>query len=188
MDERKAIDLCIIHRDPVGFEYLVRSFRREAFMHAVGMLGNEQDAADACQDSFLRAFSALPRVRTMERFYPWFYTILRNCCLNLIARRKTVADHTQREQQNSDAAQDEFSPSVLLEQTEEQRLVWRTLAAMTSADREILALKYIEGRCYDEIANLLGIPRGTVMSRLFYARQAFRETHDRINNAPRETP
>src|SRR5687767_11461219 len=97
MDEQKAIDLCIKHRDPVGFDYLVRMFRREAYMHAYAMLGNDQDAADVCQDSFARAYAAMPKVQKLDRFYPWFYTILRHACLNILARQKTAATYQARE-------------------------------------------------------------------------------------------
>jgi hypothetical protein len=54
MDEQRAIQLCLKHRDPIGFEFLVRKYRREAFVHARALLGNEQDALDACQDAFLK--------------------------------------------------------------------------------------------------------------------------------------
>ncbi len=56
MNEAKAINLCIKHRDPIGFEYLVKKYRREALFHARIFLGNDEDAADACQESFVKAF------------------------------------------------------------------------------------------------------------------------------------
>jgi RNA polymerase sigma-70 factor, ECF subfamily len=147
MDEQTAIDLCLRHRDPAGFEQLVRMFRREAYMHAIAFLGNEQDAADACQDSFARAFAAMPKLQTLQKFYPWFYTILRNCCLNQIARRKTAAEYQARTQQEeAEQSSGELSPALLLERNEEQQAVWQTLAALEANDREILALKHIQGR------------------------------------------
>jgi RNA polymerase sigma-70 factor, ECF subfamily len=187
MEEKQAIELCLRHRDPAGFEHLVRQFRREAYMHAFAMLGNAEDAADVCQDSFARAYAALPRVRKLERFYPWFYTILRNSCLNLLARKKTAEQYRVREAAREEGA-DAATPDLLLAQTEEQRQVWAALSSLEPEFREILAMKYLEGRRYEEIAQLIGIPRGTVMSRLFYARQAFRDAFTKLEGIePRNT-
>jgi hypothetical protein len=58
MNETRAIELCIRHRDPAGFEYLVKQYRREAFGHALALLGNADDAAEACQESFISAFGS----------------------------------------------------------------------------------------------------------------------------------
>jgi DNA-directed RNA polymerase specialized sigma24 family protein len=78
MDEQYAIELCLKHKDPVGFEFLVQKYRREAFGHAYAFLGNQDDALDACQESFARAFAAIPGLPKLPQFYPWFYCILRN--------------------------------------------------------------------------------------------------------------
>ena len=68
-------------------------------------------------------------------------------------------------------------PLVLLEEREEQLAVWRALEALTPGFREILLMKYIEGCSYEEISERLDIPQGTVMSRLYHARKAFRDTY-----------
>ncbi|MCP5106940.1 MAG: hypothetical protein GY950_26385, partial [bacterium] len=87
MNEKRAIELCLCHHDPLGFEYLAKKYRKEALYHAVSIVGNYEDAADACQESFSRAFAAIPRLQQLDRFYPWFYRILRNCCFNMLSRR-----------------------------------------------------------------------------------------------------
>ena len=88
MNEQKAIRLCLKDRDPIGFEYLVQKYREQAFFHAISWLNNHEDALDACQESFARAFGAITRLKKMEKFYPWFYVILRNCSMNILADRK----------------------------------------------------------------------------------------------------
>src|SRR5687768_7852674 len=93
MDEARAITLCLRYRDPIGFEFLVAKYRKEAFVHARTLMGNEQDALDACQDAFIRAFAAMPQLQELTSFYPWFYRILRNRCLNLLDRRGTRERH-----------------------------------------------------------------------------------------------
>lgn len=175
MDEQHAIQLCVKHRDPVGFEFLVEKYRREAFSHAFALLGNQEDALDACQDSFARAFAAIPGLRELPQFYPWFYCILRNRCLNLLARRQTSDRYRETQQHHAAQALDAVTPSLQLEQREDQQRVHRALALLKPEHREILAMKYVQEHRYEEIAEILGIPRGTVMSRLYHARMALRE-------------
>jgi RNA polymerase sigma-70 factor (ECF subfamily) len=176
MTETTALRLCLKDRDPRGFEFLVKKYRREAFFHAQSILGNSEDAADACQESFARAFMAIPRLQELDHFYPWFYRILRNYCLNMISKRKSVIKY-RKVKGREGYPLDHATPSVLLEKKEEQILVWNVLQKLKPENREILVLKYIQDRRYDEISEMLGIPRGTVMSRLYYARKAFREEY-----------
>ena len=171
MDERRAIDLCIAHRDPIGFEYLMRKYQREAYMHAIALVGNPEDAAEACQESFASAFASLPLLAELTAFYPWFYRVLRNRCLNMLSRRRTAAGYAKAHDG------EEYSsipgPEGVLGREQEQAHVWRALASLKLEFREILALKYMRGHDYETLAALLGIPRGTVMSRLYHARKAF---------------
>ena len=125
MDERHAIQLCIKHRDPVGFEFLVEKYRREAFVHAFALMGNQEDALDACQDSFARAFASIPRLQELTEFYPWFYRILRNRCLNLIARRKTSDRYREHQQAEAGQAFEARDPGSMLEQEEARQQVRR---------------------------------------------------------------
>ena len=169
MDERAAIELCLSHQDPRGFEYLVEKYRREAYFHAVSLLGDRDDAADACQESFTRAFAAIRRLPRLSQFYPWFYRILRNCCLNLIERRKTAANYQPGQ------VVPPAGPLELLERRQEQQYVWDVLRRLKPEFREILILKYVDGCSYVELSQRLDIPRGTVMSRLYHARKTFRD-------------
>ena len=175
MSEQNAIRLCLKHRDPAGFEFLVGQYKREAYYHAHALLGNEADAADACQDAFLRAFEAMPRLKTLDRFYPWFYRILRNVCLNMLDRRKTRSAYVTERFTHGDGEVVSDTAETLAAATENRQEVWQSLGELSSDHREILTLKYIHGFCYDEISETLEIPRGTVMSRLYAARQAFRQ-------------
>lgn len=170
MNERRAIDLCIAHRDPIGFEYLVRKYRREAYMHAIALVGNPDDAAEACQESFATAFASLPRLSELTAFYPWFYRVLRNRCLNMLSRRRTAAEYVKSGDADERHSPD---PEAIFGKQQERTEVRRVLASLKFEFREILALKYLQGYDYKALAALLGIPRGTVMSRLYHARKAF---------------
>lgn len=182
MDENKAIRLCITHRDPAGFEFLVNMFRREALCHAVSFLGNYEDAADACQDSFHKAFVSITSLKKLDRFYPWFYVILKNHCLTLLGKRKRFLKE-QAEIYNYGKQNPAPGPEGFLEQKEETESIWEILRNLKTEYREILMMKYAMRKNYHEISITLGIPRGTVMSRLYYARRAFKDKYLETNSA-----
>ncbi len=174
MNETRAIELCLRHRDPVGFEFLVRKYRKEAYWHAVSILGNREDAIDACQESFTRAFKSILKLKTLERFYPWFYRILRNCCLNMISRNRTVLTNVGEVGDMTFVQRKSPSPEQVMVRDEDKRWVMSVLRDLKPEFREILLLKYREKKDYAAISQLMQIPRGTVMSRLYHARKAFR--------------
>ena len=175
MNEARAITLCIKHRDPIGFEFLVRKYRREAYGHALALLANPDDAAEACQDSFTSAFASLPRLNELTAFYPWFYRILRNRCLNFLSRRRTATDYARTEATRQTEAAP--SPESITSSEQDSASVRAALSSLQLEFREILALKYMRGYDYNTLSALIGIPRGTVMSRLYHARKAFQAAY-----------
>lgn len=177
MDERRAIKLCITHRDPAGFEYLVKKFRLEALYHAVSFTGNYEDATDACQESFYKAFLSITSLHKLERFYPWFYVILKNNCLNLIRKRDQLEKGPKGDLFNSISQNSNSGPELFMEQKEENENIWKIVRSLKSEHREILMMKYAMRKNYEDITITLGIPRGTVMSRLYYARRSFKEKY-----------
>ena len=176
MDENKAIRLCITHRDPAGFEFLVKKFRREALFHALSFTGNFEDAADACQESFYKAYISITKLTKLERFYPWFYVILRNNCLNLI-RKRDQRENGSEIFNNTDIQSPSKKPESFFEEKEENENIWKIVRQLRPEHREILLMKYAMKKNYNDIAINLGIPRGTVMSRLYYARRSFKEKY-----------
>ena len=177
MDERKAIKLCIAYMDPAGFEFLVKKFRLEAIYHAVSFTGNYEDAADACQESFYKAFLSITSLHKLERFYPWFYVILKNNCLNLIRKRDQLENGPKEDVFNSNLQNSDSGPELFLEKKEETEKIWEIVRDLKTEHREILMMKYAMRKNYEDISITLGIPRGTVMSRLYYARRSFREKY-----------
>lgn len=179
MNEQKAISLCLKDRDPTGFEYLVQKYRERALYTAFGWLHNNEDALDACQESFTRAFGAITRVKKLERFYPWFYVILRNCCMNILADRKKtnkINDKLFSGPRPEDSGEEKDTLSNMV-RIETNRDIQEVMDSLKPEFREILILKYFNDMNYEEIGTLLGIPRGTVMSRLYNARKAFHKTY-----------
>lgn len=152
--------------DPDAFRVLVERYQGRALGHAVAIVRNRDEAEEAVQDAFLDVHRAL---RTFDRergFYPWFYAILRNRCYKLLARRrKEAVDHAAR----LDLLEAQAMP------VDHRLAIERALAALTPADREVVMLRHFDGLSYAELAASLGIPIGTVMSRLFNARKRLRD-------------
>lgn len=166
MDDESAIRACRAG-DRQAFRHLVEKYQGQAIGHAVGILGNREDALDAVQDAFIDAFQALNRFDLSRSFYPWFYVLLRNRCykaLAAVARQKTDS-----------IEQAEILESSEITPYEELLLLDRALRELDPQDREIITLKHLDGLSYEELSERLGIPAGTVMSRLFHARNRLRE-------------
>lgn len=160
MDDAAAIEKCR-NGDREAFRFLVERYQKQAVAHSTAILGNREDALDAAQEAFIDAFQALGRFDTTRRFYPWFYVLLRNRCFKMTARRRPAEDIEETEILQ---AQTGVSP-------EERFALEKALLSLAKEDREIITLKYLDGLSYEELAGRLQIPRGTVMSRLFYARK-----------------
>lgn len=160
MDDAAAIEKCK-KGEREAFRFLVESYQRQAVAHAAAILGNREDAQDAAQEAFIDAFRAIGRFDKSRRFYPWFYVLLRNRCYKMTAKRRESADIEEFEI---------IAPHRGLS-GEEHIALEKALRALAGEDREIITLKYLDGLSYEEIAERLEIPRGTVMSRLFYARK-----------------
>jgi len=162
MDDVAAIGACRAG-DRQAFRHLVETYQAQAIGHAVGILGNREDALDAVQEAFMDAFRAMKRFDLSRKFYPWFYVILRNRCYKLTGAR------TKRETESIEDTQI-LEPSTSVPR-EELLLLERALLELEPADREIITLKHLDGLSYEELAERLQIPQGTVMSRLFHARK-----------------
>lgn len=166
MDDPVAIRKCKAG-DKDAFRYLVERYQAEAMGHAVAILADREDALDVVQEAFLDAYQALGRFDTSRQFYPWFYTILRHRCFKLLAVRKKNL---------GPSLDDPLILEPLSEVRPEDRIALEdALLELSPAERELLTLKHLDGLSYDELAERLDIPKGTVMSRLFHARKHLRE-------------
>jgi RNA polymerase sigma factor (sigma-70 family) len=135
---------------------------------------SEVDAEDIVQDAMLRAFRAFDGFRG-ENLRPWLLAIVRNCWRNRAAdttrRRIATTDEATWENLASDAA----SPETLAEQSSEARRLKLIMALLPDDYREVLILREMEDLSYQEMADTLDVPIGTVMSRLARARTALRD-------------
>ena len=160
MDDAAAIEKCL-RGEKNAFRFLVERYQKQAVGHAVAILGNREDALDAVQEAFFDAFKSLKNFDQARKFYPWFYVLLRNRCYKMTARKR----ETESIEETEILAAQAGLPN------EERFALEKALLSLPQEDREIITLKYLDGLSYEELAEHLQIPRGTVMSRLFYARK-----------------
>jgi RNA polymerase sigma-70 factor, ECF subfamily len=157
-----------------AYEPLVRAHEGRALSLATGLLGDADDAADAVQEAFVKAYRSLGRLRDGSAFGPWFRTIVLNNCrdrLRSTAPRRRVE---WQEMEGGDAGRVPPTGTLDLERAELVTTVHAALSRLSHEHREILILKEMEGMSYAEIARETGITAGTVASRLHHARAALR--------------
>ena len=154
-------------------EELARRFRRPAYLFAFQLLGHREEALDVAQDSMLRFFRTLARFDPDRPVIPWLFRIVRNRVIDLARRRRPTESIDDPAAPHSDPpAPPEANPETLAHRRDLQRQLWRAVHRLTRRQREILILRDYQDLSYAEIAAVLDIPQGTVMSRLHAARKA----------------
>lgn len=172
------------HGDHDNFQTLVELYMGKAIGVAMGYTRNRDDAIDIAQDAFYRVYRHLDRFREGERFAPWFFRILRNCCLTFVNKRKRSRQVSMHPSDDNDSGISLVhpgpAPSGRMEDQEASHQIWTAMEQLPLKHREILLLRHFEDLDYSGIATILEIPVGTVMSRLYHARkkmQALMEPH-----------
>jgi len=172
-----------------AFESLVRAYQKRAYIVAYGFVGNSEDAVDLAQESFARAYKGLHRFDASLPFYPWFHRIIRNVCLNFLRNKRRhgeISLDNIMEKGYDPPAGD--SPGRNAELNELSKAIAGAMGKLPHDQREILVLRHLQEMSYAEIASCLGIPQGTVMSRLHSARKNLRgllEEVRELNIGPR---
>ncbi len=168
--------------DREAFDQLVEGLRSQAFRVAVGLVGSREDAMELSQEAFLKTYRARASYREGEPFLPWFHRILRNCCYSHLRQRGklrksslTARDEAGEDEGDWEIEDDGPAPHEAALQDERAQTFWRAFRTLSARDREILSLRHFQERSYQEIADALAIPIGTVMSRLFHARRRLRD-------------
>jgi len=153
-----------------AFGYLVKRYMKQAYYAAWSILGSHEEALDASQEAFVKAYRAIDSFETEKRFDTWYYRILKNQCLNMIRRRgkNTVA---LSELIETDSEPPEDSGADRMERERLRRAVWSGLWKLDPEDRELIVARDMLNTPYAMLAELMDCPLGTVMSRLYYARR-----------------
>jgi RNA polymerase sigma-70 factor (ECF subfamily) len=168
----QASDGTIVHRVLTGdveqYRVLVERYRAEFGRYAVAAVGDRDVAQDAMQEAFIRAFDALATCREPDRFGAWFFRILTNQCRNAVARRRDTVPVDDLDPPGSDRADAGLDRSELGEALE------AALARLTPEQREAFVMKHVDGRSYEEMAELLGAGVDALKMRVHRARDAMR--------------
>lgn len=160
-------DAAIVARCLAGehnaYEAIVHRYQKGLFNVALRMLGNYEDARDATQTAFIKAYEHLGSFNPEQRFFNWLYRILKNECLNVLRGRRPS------EPVSLDLPAGSGADPV--EVRERHQAVQAALLTLSVDHREVVVLRHFTDLSYDEIAATLGIPAKTVKSRLYTARQ-----------------
>lgn len=162
--------------DRQAFAELVTLYQRRAYAAAYAIVGNRDDALDLAQDAFVRAYRAMHRFDPAMPFYPWLHQIVRNTCLNHLKRKKRRGEQSLDAlmEQGYDAAEDGRGPQEDAELRELKLHIHEAMEKLTPDQQEIIRLRHLLDLSYTEISDSLGIPLGTVMSRLHAARKSLK--------------
>ncbi len=182
MSERDA-DLILVERirsgDKRAFELLVEKYRRKIGRLLSRMVRDPEEVEDIAQETFIKAYRALPQFRGDAAFYTWLYRIAVNTAKNYLAARNrnmlTVSEVAGDEEEGGEdryTAPDIDTPDAQLLSKQIAYAVNEAVEALPEELRTAITLREIEGMSYEEIANAMGCPIGTVRSRIFRAREA----------------
>ena len=157
--------------DSDSFNQLILRWERPIYALAYRTIGREEDARDVCQETFLRAFRALPGFRGQAKFSSWLYRIALNLCRDWMRRerRAAIVQPTEDVDLVELAAAAEPSESIedLVARKDLTRMVERAMARLPEDQRTAIVLKEYHGLTFQEIADLLGCPLSTVKTRLY---------------------
>ncbi len=153
------------------YREIVDRYKVRAYYAALMYAKNRDDALDLSQEAFYRAYKALDSFDAAKNFYTWFYRILKNVCINHVTRKKIHNQVSADREEMPELVSAEANPEEILETNEQSRLLWQAINQLKEKDREIIILKEFQEMSYQEIAEALDIPQGSVMSRLYYARK-----------------
>ena len=150
---------------------LVERYKKLAYQTALGLVGNKDDAYDISQEAFLRVYRSAGTFDNNQPFLPWFYTIIANLSRTWLSRRSRRENRAVDLDDVSFLMVADSNPEADYLKKEMIARLREALMKLSFEDREIITLQHFRGMSYDEIATLLGVPKGTVMSRLYYARK-----------------
>jgi len=159
--------------DAEAFGELVRRWERRIFALTYGMLGREEDARDATQETFLAAFRNLRGFRGEARVSSWLHRIAVNQCISRQRRTKVRSESALDDEQENDAASFAVpvreSPASVVEGRQETLAVRRAINSLPLELRQVVVMKEFEDLTFREIADVLDLPLSTVKSRLYTA-------------------
>ncbi|WP_042010547.1 RNA polymerase sigma factor RpoE [Aeromonas fluvialis] len=182
MTDQNLLDEQLVERvqrgDKAAFNLLVKKYQQKVVNLVARYVNNPGDVPDVAQEAFIKAYRALPTFRGESAFYTWLYRIAVNTAKNYLTsqgRRPPSSDVEADEAESyggSEALQEVSTPENLALTDEIKRTVFSAIEALPEDLRTAITLRELEGLSYEEIAEIMDCPVGTVRSRIFRARDA----------------
>lgn len=167
--------------DMAAFRQLVDRHQRRAFAIALALVRDENDARELVQDAFLRVFKSLGSFQGGSSFFTWLYRIITNLSIDLIRKPgRQLADIDEARFESDESQEAEFpllsrvdgaDPADVVRRREIAKRLQAALDALPPYHRGVIVMREIEGLSYEEMAQAMNVSKGTIMSRLFHARQ-----------------
>ena len=178
-------DLALVRRAQAGdrsaFKALFERYHRRVYAVALGVLKVPQDAHDVVQEAFVKVYKHLPDFQGASSFYTWLYRITMNLAIDQLRRKKTQRqvdydDAVGRDSQADDPGHvaptiDGGDPGHTHSRKELAAKIQAALGTLPEYHQQVILLREVEGLSYEEIAKVMKVPKGTIMSRLFHARR-----------------
>ena len=167
--------------DRAAFDELVNQYKNQVVNIAYGMMSDREDALDAAQEVFVRVYRSIGSFKENSSLSTWIYRITANVCNDILRKRQRSGNIISIDSQNDDDERGleihdvSAAPEELAEKNERIRIVRQSISELSEEYREVIVYCDIEGMSYDEIAEILNCPQGTVKSRLNRARNALRK-------------
>jgi RNA polymerase sigma-70 factor (ECF subfamily) len=177
----------ILQGEKKAYRLLVERHQARALALALRMMKNKEEAEEALQDSFVRAFRALPQFELRSAFPTWFYRIVYNTCLTRLSRsnRELYSSLHEEKDQAVQVSSSDLPPDLALESQEIQNIVEEEILRLPVKYGVILTLFFVQELSYGEICNTTSLPLATVKVRLFRGRVQLRDALvKRLNDAP----
>ena len=168
----------IVEGDQRAYAELVDRHKDKAMTLAVRMLKNRNEAEEALQDAFIRAFRALPSFEKKSSFSTWFYRIVFNVCSSVLHKRGNnnllSIDSGQDDEMKIEISSSDDEPDIEFENKEFSEIIRSEISNMDESYSSILTMFFLQEMSYEEIIAVTGLPLGTVKNRLFRARMQLR--------------
>jgi RNA polymerase sigma-70 factor (ECF subfamily) len=177
-DDLRLIQECLQGRT-AAFGELVRLYQDRLFNTVYRLLDNADDAQDVVQEAFLSAYQSLDSFKGDSLFFTWLYRIAINTAISLKRKQRVAISMSSSREEGGVAEPLDASPygrpGHALEKAEEERRIQNALNQLSPEHRAVLVMKDMEGQKYEQMAEVLQVPIGTIRSRLHRARVELRE-------------
>lgn len=184
--EEARIDADLVERiragDQAAFRQLFDRYHRRTYAVALGIVKNPQDAMDVVQDAFIKVHKHIDGFHGSSSFYTWLYRIVMNLAIDHVRRVKKTTEYDDQAAQSAAAMesdllprQSDANPGKVLARQEIAVRIREALDELPEYHRAVILLREVQGCSYEEMAKILKVPKGTIMSRLFHARRKMQE-------------